>query len=85
MPENEGALYLALANGATVLGSIGGRLGGPVIDGLNQFLESDTTGYLIVFAIAALFFAASSLVILKINPPARKVARLKDWKPESVG
>jgi MFS family permease len=65
-PETKGALYLGLANGATVLGSIGGRLGGPLIDGLNQVTGTSTTGYLVVFAIAALFFGGSSLVVLKI-------------------
>jgi hypothetical protein len=57
---------LALANAATVLGSIGGRLGGPLIDGLNQIVGTVALGYLVVFGIAALFFAGSSAVILKI-------------------
>jgi MFS family permease len=66
VPKNEGALYLALANAATVLGSIGGRLGGPLIDGLNQLLGTVAFGYLVVFGIAALFFAGSSIVVVKI-------------------
>lgn len=82
VPKNEGALYLALANGATVLGSIGGRLGGPLIDGLNQLLGTVATGYWVVFAIAALFFAASSLVVLKINTPSAEAEALKNWEPE---
>lgn len=65
-PKNEGALYLGLANAATVLGSIGGRLGGPVIDGVNQLFQNLTPGYLVVFGIAALFFAASSVMALKM-------------------
>lgn len=73
--EGEGALYLALANAATVLGSIGGRLGGPLIDGLNHLTGTVTVGYLVVFGIAALFFAASSGVVLKISEkPGRRGA-----------
>ncbi|MDX1522962.1 MAG: MFS transporter [Anaerolineae bacterium] len=67
-PQAKSALYLGIANGATVIGSISGRLGGPVIDGINQLSGSNSTGYLTVFWIAALFFAGSSFVILKIRP-----------------
>ena len=66
VPGAEGAQYLALANAATVLGSIGGRLGGPLIDGVNHLSGTLTIGYLLVFALAALFFAGSSGVVLKI-------------------
>lgn len=65
-PGGEGALYLGLANGATVVGSIGGRLGGPLIDGINQLSGTITLGYVLVFTIAALFFAGSSVVVFKI-------------------
>ncbi len=67
VPKGEGALYLGLANAATVLGSIGGRLGGPLIDGLNQLTGTTTIGYLAVFGLAALFFVGSSAVVLKIQ------------------
>lgn len=66
VPNTEGALYLGLANGATVVGSIGGRLGGPLIDGTNRVTGTVTIGYLVVLGIAALFFAGSSAVVLKI-------------------
>lgn len=69
-PKTEGALYLGLANSATVLGSIGGRTGGAVIDGFNQLFATVETGYVVVFCIAALFFVLSSVVVLKI--PERK-------------
>ena len=65
-PKDQGALYLALANAASVMGSIGGRLGGPLIDGLNNQLGTVDFGYVVNFGIAALFFAVSSLVVLKI-------------------
>ncbi|MBN1221511.1 MAG: MFS transporter [Anaerolineae bacterium] len=66
VPKTQGALYLGLANGATVMGSIGGRLGGPLIDSINQLTATVTLGYLVVFGIAALFFAGSSGVILRV-------------------
>jgi len=66
-PSSEGAQYLALANAATVLGSIGGRMGGPLIDGVNRLTGTVELGYLLVFGIATLFFVGSSLVVLKIT------------------
>lgn len=66
-PSGQGALYLGLANGAGIVGGIGGRLGGPLIDGINSFFDTVALGYMIVFGIAVLFFAGSSLVVLKIN------------------
>lgn len=67
-PQAKGALYLGIANGATVIGSISGRLGGPLIDGVNQITQTTYLGYSLVFGIAALFFAGSSLVVVKISP-----------------
>jgi len=67
VPSSEGGQYLALANVATVLGSIGGRMGGPLIDAVNQLAGTVTLGYLIVFGLATLFFALSSLAVLKIS------------------
>lgn len=67
-PQAQGALYLGIANGATVIGSISGRLGGPLIDGVNQLTHTTHLGYSLVFGIAALCFAGSSLVVAKISP-----------------
>ncbi|MBE7550399.1 MAG: MFS transporter [Anaerolineales bacterium] len=67
VPKGEGALYLGLANAATVLGSISGRLGGPIIDGLNGLTGTTTAGYMVVFGLAVLFFVGSSAVVLKIK------------------
>jgi MFS family permease len=67
VPQSQGALYLGLANAASILGSAAGRLGGPVIDGLNQLTGERTVGYLVVFSLAALFFVGSSLAVLKIR------------------
>ncbi len=66
-PSGQGALYLGLANAATVLGSAAGRLGGPLIDAVNYLSGSTTGGYGLVFGLAALFFIGSSLVVLKIR------------------
>ena len=71
-PASEGALYLGLANSAGVIGSIGGRLGGPLIDGINQLFQTVTLGYLVVFGIAALFFAASSAAVLKMPAKSKR-------------
>ena len=71
-PKDQGALYLALANAASVMGSIGGRLGGPLIDGLNNQLGTVNFGYAVNFGIAALFFAVSSLVVLKIPKHSKR-------------
>ncbi len=68
-PPQKGALYLALANGATVVGSIGGRVGGVLIDGINQLFGTVAAGYLVVFGLAALLFGLSSIVALKIAEP----------------
>jgi MFS family permease len=65
-PKANSALYLGLANSAGVVGSMTGRLGGPLIDGANQLTGVVALGYLLVFGAAALFFAASSVVVLKI-------------------
>jgi MFS family permease len=65
VPKGEGALYLGLANAATIIGSISGRLGGPLIDGLNQLTGTTTIGYLVVFGLAALCFVGSSVVVLR--------------------
>jgi Na+/melibiose symporter-like transporter len=72
VPKGEGALYLGLANAATVVGSAAGRLGGPLIDGLNHFTNTVTVGYLVVFGLAALFFMGSSVVVLKIQDRTRE-------------
>ncbi len=65
-PGNKGALYLALANAATVLGSIGGRSGGVLIDGLNRAGGTLALGYMVDFGLAALLFLLSSLIAFKI-------------------
>jgi MFS family permease len=67
VPDDESALYLGLANAATICGSVAGRMGGPVIDGLNQLTGSTTIGYLVVFGLATFCFIASGAVVLKIK------------------
>jgi MFS family permease len=70
-PGDQGALYLGLANGATVLGSIGGRTGGILIDTVNQLFGTVILGYQINFGVAILFFLASSVMVTRIDEPLR--------------
>ncbi|MCB9076289.1 MAG: MFS transporter [Anaerolineaceae bacterium] len=69
VPRTNGAWYLALANSVIIIGSASGRLGGPVIDGVNWFFGTVALGYQVVFAVAVLFFAGSSLAALMIKTP----------------
>ena len=62
-PPKNSALYLGLANSASVVGSISGRLGGPLIDGLNELTGVPSSGYMLVYGLSALFFVASSLAV----------------------
>lgn len=71
VPQTNGALYLALANSVIIIGSASGRLGGLVIDGVNWFFGTVALGYHVVFAVAVLFFAGSSLAALMIKTPIR--------------
>ncbi|HMQ56511.1 MAG TPA: MFS transporter [Anaerolineae bacterium] len=66
-PPSKGALFPALANIATILGSMAGRLGGPIIDGLNWLFGTVALGYWVIFAGMILLFLGSSAVSLKIE------------------
>jgi MFS family permease len=73
VPRPEAARYLGIANIATCLGSGGARLlGGFLIDPLNKVFASNSTGFLIVYGLAALCFLASTLVILPLQQPSSK-------------
>ncbi|MCB0193008.1 MAG: MFS transporter [Anaerolineae bacterium] len=71
IPTAEGAFYLALANSVIIVGSAGGRLGGPLIDGLNWLFGTVALGYQVVFAIATVFFAGSALTAKMITSSNR--------------
>ena len=67
VPGEEAARYLGIANIATCIGSGGARLlGGMLIDPINKALGSSSSGYLLLFSLAALFFLASALVIIPL-------------------
>jgi MFS family permease len=67
VPRQEAARYLGIANIATCIGSGGARLlGGVLIDPINHALGSTSSGYLLLFAIAAVCFLASALVIIPL-------------------
>jgi len=70
VPAGESARYLGIANIATCLGSgVARLLGGVLIDPLNQAVGA-STGYLLLYALAAVCFLASALVIIPL--PNRK-------------
>jgi len=67
VPRQEAARYLGIANIATCIGSGGARLlGGVMIDPLNAAFHSSSVGYLSLFALAAVFFLVSSLVVIPL-------------------
>ena len=73
VPRQEAARYLGIANIATCIGSGGARLlGGVLIDPINRALGSNSSGYLLLFAIAAVCFLVSALVIIPL--PNKKKA-----------
>lgn len=72
VPRNEAARYLGIANIATAGGSAIARvLGGAIIDPLNAALQSSEAGYLVLYAISAVFFLLSALVIIPLPTPRR--------------
>lgn len=73
VPRGEAARYLGIANIATAGGSGLARLmGGLLIDPINAAFHSTSAGYLTVYVLAALFFLASSIVILPM-PKTRQL------------
>jgi MFS family permease len=67
VPRNEAARYLGIANIATCIGSGMARLlGGVLIDPINKALGSSSSGYLLLFGLATLFFLVSSLVVIPL-------------------
>ena len=67
VPRDEAARYLGVANIATAGGSAIARfIGGAIIDPLNHLTGSTSAGYIALYAIAALFFLLSALVILPL-------------------
>ena len=67
VPREEAARYLGIANIATCIGSgVARLLGGVLIDPINKALGSASTGYLLLYALAAAAFLASALVIIPL-------------------
>jgi len=67
VPREEAARYLGIANIATCIGSGTARLlGGVLIDPINKAFGSSSSGYLLLFALATLFFLTSALVIIPL-------------------
>ncbi len=73
VPRQEAARYLGIANIATCIGSgVARLLGGVLIDPINRVLGSSSSGYLLLYALAAAAFLGSALVILPL--PNKKKA-----------
>ena len=73
VPRQEAARYLGIANIATCIGSgVARLLGGVLIDPINRLLGSSSSGYLLLFSLAAVCFLASALVIIPL--PNRRQA-----------
>jgi MFS family permease len=67
VPREEAARYMGIANIATCIGSgVARLLGGVLIDPINRALGSSSSGYLLLFSLAALCFLVSSLVIIPL-------------------
>lgn len=67
VPRPEAARYLGIANMATCIGSgLANLLGGVLIDPINRALGSSSSGYSLLFSLAALSFLASALVIIPL-------------------
>ncbi len=74
VPPQEAARYLGIANIATCIGSgVARLLGGVLIDPINKLLGSSSSGYLLLFSLAAACFLASALVIIPL-PNKKKTA-----------
>lgn len=67
VPKGEAARYLGIANIATCIGSGMARLlGGVLIDPINRALGSSSSGYFLLFVLTAVFFLASTLVLIPL-------------------
>ena len=67
VPREEAARYLGIANIATCIGSgVARLLGGVLIDPINRALGSSSSGYLLLYSLAAICFLASALVIIPL-------------------
>jgi len=66
VPKDQAARYLGITNLATAGGSAAARLTGPLIDGVNRLLNSDTLGYAGVYAVGGLLFLLSSWAIYHV-------------------
>jgi MFS family permease len=74
VPRQEAARYLGIANIATCIGSgVARLLGGVLIDPINKALGSTSSGYLLLYSLAALCFLASALVIIPL--PNKRVKK----------
>jgi MFS family permease len=76
IPQKQAARYLGIANLAGAgSGAVGAYLSGPIADYFTRHVpQSPGLGYILIFALYALLFLASSLVLLKVRAPLQDTA-----------
>jgi MFS family permease len=67
VPREGAARYLGIANLATAAGSAAARLTGLFIDGINHYFNSQTLGYVSVYALSGVLFLVSAWAISHIS------------------
>jgi MFS family permease len=73
VPKREAGKYLGIANLAGAgAGAIGAYIGGPLADTITRAVpETPGLGYMLLFAIYAVLFLISSMVLVKIKEPGK--------------
>ncbi len=76
IPPKQAAHYLGISNLAGAgSGAVGAYLSGPIADYFTQHVpQSPGLGYILIFALYALLFLGSSLVLLKVRAPLQAAA-----------
>ena len=67
-PQDEAGKYIGLTNLATAGAGAAGRLGGPLIDLLNNAKPGAFTGYTAMFLFGAIAAVLSALILRKVTP-----------------
>jgi Na+/melibiose symporter-like transporter len=71
IPHEEAGKYLGLSNLATAGAGAGGRLAGPLIDGLNAWRPGAYLGYPALFVLASASALLGTVLLLRIRPKAK--------------
>ena len=75
VPAKEAARYMGLAGIASASGSALARLmGGIIVDPLNAWAGNSSTGYLVLYSVAVVFFLISTIAAYAIPIPKKNMA-----------